>query len=112
MFKINLYLNTLFFADDQVIIQDTEDKLQKSLYILNQMSRYYNLKIFTDKTKIMFFEGKHLVRYKIETDGSILEQVKKFNYLAFKLSLGGEQDFDNNKKYTDSKEYAALLENT
>ena len=33
--KRNLYLNTLLSADDQVIIKDTEDKLQKSLYILN-----------------------------------------------------------------------------
>ena len=55
----NLYLNTLLFADDQVIIQDSEDKLQESIYILNQMSKDYNLKIFTDKTKIMAFKGKH-----------------------------------------------------
>jgi hypothetical protein len=31
--KRNIYLNTLLFADEQVIIQDTEDKLQKSVYI-------------------------------------------------------------------------------
>ena len=37
--KRNLYLNTLCFADDQVIVQDSEDKLHKSVYILNQMSR-------------------------------------------------------------------------
>jgi hypothetical protein len=30
--KRNLYLNTLLFADDQVIIQDSEDKIQKSVY--------------------------------------------------------------------------------
>ena len=35
--KRNLYLNTLLFADDQVVIQDSEDKLQKSVYILNQI---------------------------------------------------------------------------
>jgi len=40
----------------------------------------YNLKISTDKTKIMAFKGKHLVRSKIEIDGSILEPVKQFNY--------------------------------
>ena len=60
MLKGNLYLNTLLFADDQVIIQDSEDKLQKSVYILNQMSKDYNLKISTDKTKIMDFERKTL----------------------------------------------------
>jgi hypothetical protein len=65
MLKNNLYLNTLLFADDQAIIQDSEDKLQKSVYILNQLSKDYNLKISTDKTKIMAFKRKHLVRSKI-----------------------------------------------
>ena len=77
MLKRNLYLNTSLFADEQVIIQDSEDNLQKSVYLLNQMSKDYNLKISTDKTKIVTFKGKHLIRSKTETDGSILEQVKK-----------------------------------
>ena len=55
----------------------------------------------------MAFKGKHVVRSKIEIDGSILEQVRQFNYLGSELSLGGEPDFDQKKK--DSKEYAALL---
>jgi hypothetical protein len=69
LFKRNQYLNTLFFADDQVVPQDPEDKLQKFVYILNQMSKNYNLKISTDKTKIIAFKGKHLVPSKIEIDG-------------------------------------------
>jgi len=109
MLKRNLYLNTLLFADDQVTIQDSEDKLQKSVYILNQMSKDYSLKISTEKTNIMAFKGKQLVRSKIEIDGSILEQVKQFNYLGCELSLDGAPDFE---KKTDSKEYAALTEST
>jgi len=58
------------------------------------MSKDYNLKISTDKTKIMAFKGKHLVRSKIETDGSILEKVRQFNYFGCELSLDGEPDFD------------------
>ena len=50
----------------------TKKVLQKSVCILNQMSKDYNLKISKDKTKIMTFKGKHLVRSKIEIDGSIL----------------------------------------
>ena len=44
----------------------------------------------------MAFKGKHLVHYKIEIDGSILEQVKQFNYLGCELSLDRELDFDKN----------------
>ena len=44
---------------------------------------------------MMAFKGKHLVRSKIEIDGgSILEQVKQFNYLGYELSLDSEPDFD------------------
>ena len=42
----------------------------------------------------MAFKGKHLVRSKIEIDGSILEQVKQFNYLGCELSLDSAPDFD------------------
>jgi len=108
MLKRNLHLNTLLFADDQVITQDSEDKLQKSVFILNQMSKDYNHKLSTDKTKIMASKGKHLVRLKIEIDGSILERVKQFNYFGYELSLDGEPDLKK-KKF---KEYGALLENT
>jgi hypothetical protein len=61
MFKRNLYIDTLLFADDQVIVQDSEDKLQKSVYIYIYMSKDYNLIISRDKTKIMAFEGKQYV---------------------------------------------------
>ena len=77
MLKRNLHINTLLFADDQVIIQDTEDKLQKSVYILHQLSKDYNLKISTDKTKIMAFKGKHLMRPKIEIGGLILRRASR-----------------------------------
>jgi len=49
----------------------------------------------------MAFKGKHVVRCKIEIDGSILEQVKQFIYLGCELSLDGEPDFD--KKIDDFK---------
>jgi len=43
------------------------------------------------------FKGKHLVRSKIEIDGFILEQVKRFNYSGCELSLDDEPDFDKKK---------------
>ena len=58
------------------------------------MSKDYNHKISTDKTKIMAFKGKHLVRSKIEIDGSIFEKVRQFHYLGCEVSLDDEPDFD------------------
>ena len=61
------------------------------------MRKDHNLKISMGKTKIMAFKGKHLVRSKIEIDGSILEQVRQFNYLRCEVSLDGEPYFDKKK---------------
>jgi len=38
------------------------------------------------------------LRSKLEIDGSILEQVKQFNYLGCELSLDGAPDFDKKNK--------------
>jgi hypothetical protein len=43
---------------------------------LNRLSKDYNLKISTDKTKMMAFNRKHVVHSKIELGGIVLEQVK------------------------------------
>jgi hypothetical protein len=61
------------------------------------MCKDNNLKISSDKTKIMAFTRKHLVRSKIEIDGSILEQVKQFNYLGCNLSLDGKPEIEKKK---------------
>ena len=45
----------------------------------------------------MTFKGKQLLRSKIWIDGSILEQVKKFNNLGCELSLDAEPDFGKKK---------------
>jgi hypothetical protein len=85
--KTNLAFSTLLFADDHLIIQDSKDKLQKSIHLFNLPSKDYNLKISISETKVMAFKGKHIVRSKIMIDGSILAQVKQFNYLGCKLNI-------------------------
>ena len=81
MLKRNLYLNTLLFADDRVVIQDSEDKLQNFVYILKQMNKDKKTLKYPRTKKNKAFKRKHLIRSKIEIDGSILKQVKQFNYL-------------------------------
>ena len=50
-----LIFNTLLFADDQCIISDTEDNLQKAVYYLYNKSKEFNLEIATNKTKVYGF---------------------------------------------------------
>jgi hypothetical protein len=44
-------LNTLLFADDQIIIRESEDELQRSTFYLNNICKSYNLKVSINKTK-------------------------------------------------------------
>jgi len=53
----NQQLSTLFFADDQVIIADTKDNLQKAAHKLNQVITEYGLTISAQKTKSKAFKG-------------------------------------------------------
>ena len=48
-----LIFSTLLFADDQFIISDTEDNLQKAVYLLYNISKEYNLEIATKRRKYL-----------------------------------------------------------
>ena len=93
--KKNQHLSTLLFADDQIIIADTEDNLQKGAHELNQIITEYGLTIPVQKTKWMAFKGRDPVRTKIVRDNKIIEQVNLFNYLGNMISYEGELDIDN-----------------
>ena len=60
-----LIFNTLLFADEQFIISDTEDNLQKTVYLLYNISKEYTLEIATKKTKVFGFVGTDHLRKKL-----------------------------------------------
>ena len=74
--NINKYSS---ICDDQTIIQETEDKLQRSLHQLYLLCENYNMKISTKKTKMMAFLGAYPVRTKITVHNHLIEQLSHFN---------------------------------
>jgi hypothetical protein len=82
----NQHLSSLLFADDQIIIADTEDNLQKAAHKLNRLITEYGLTISVQKTKSMAFKGRDPVRTTILIDNKIIEQVKSFKYLGNMIS--------------------------
>jgi hypothetical protein len=60
-----LILDYIANADDLLIIQDAEDRLQKSICTLQKTGKDYNIKISVNKTNIMASIGKYLVWIKI-----------------------------------------------
>jgi hypothetical protein len=90
-----MILDILLFADDQVLIVSSEDKLQRARYNLQKTVSDFDMSISIEKTKIMAFSGKDPVRSKICTNVKTLQQVNTFNYLGFTLSYEGETDMSS-----------------
>jgi transcription initiation factor TFIIIB Brf1 subunit/transcription initiation factor TFIIB len=88
----NKQLLTLLFADDQVIISNTEDNLQKAVHKLNQIITEYDLSISVQKTNSMAFKRRAPIRSKVVIDNRIIEQVNFFNYLGNLISYENEMD--------------------
>jgi len=91
----NQQLSTLLFADDQVIIANREDNLQRAAHKLNQIITEYGLTISVQKTKSIAFRGQDPVRTKIVIDNKIIEQVNSFYYLGNMISYEKELVIDN-----------------
>jgi hypothetical protein len=91
----NQQLSRVLFAEDQVIIADREDNLQKTAHTLNQIITEYGLTLSVQKTKSMAFRGRDPVRTKIVIDNEIIEQVNSFNYLGNIISYEKELGIDN-----------------
>ena len=87
-----LIFNTLLFADDQFIISDTEDNLQKAVYVLYSISKEYNLEIAIKKTKAFDFVGADHLRTKIIINIETLDKFNQFTYLRCSLSYQFSHD--------------------
>jgi hypothetical protein len=90
-----MILNTLMFADDQVIFAHSENEPQMTTQLLNKTTLNYNLEISINKSKVMAFKGKYPVRSKIMINNKTIEQVKNFNYLGCDISYNYDDDLQN-----------------
>ena len=95
-FKIkNKFLDTILFADDQVLLTSSEDDLQNALFKLNNICKEYSLNISTNKTKVLAFKGTETIRAKIILERKPIEQVNCFNYLGCHISYWKNEDIIN-----------------
>jgi len=82
------------FADDQGMVADTEEGLQKLMSRLSEAGKHYDMKINVKKTKVMRVcrqgnkkEGGNAIN--ITIDGQAVEQVHQFRYLGSIISDDG-----------------------
>ena len=58
-------VNTILYADDQILMGTSEDDLKTMAHHLNLIARKYKMAISSTKTKSMAMWGNHIQRVKI-----------------------------------------------
>jgi hypothetical protein len=81
-------------VDDQLIVADTEDNLQRAVYVLYSISKEYNLETATSKTKVFAFAGTDHLKAKIIINDETLNQVSQFTYLGCSISYQVSNDVE------------------
>jgi hypothetical protein len=84
-------LNCLLYADDLILLSESEKGLQSCLDSLNSYCNRWKLKINITKTKVMVFrKGKRkFSQFNFTTDSQHIEVVEKYKYLGVILSYNG-----------------------
>jgi len=79
-------VNTILYADDQILKATSEDELQTMAYHLNLIARKYKMTISSTKTKSMAMWGNLIQRVKIVINNNIIGQEKDFKFLGYRTS--------------------------
>ena len=96
-------VNCLMYADDIVLLSNSKEGLQNSLYNLKEFCDSWNLKMNIEKTKIIIFNksGKLLKRYRFYINDIQLENVQEYKYLGILMRVPGT--FANAIQYLSNK---------
>ena len=92
MIKVGIQLNnrklvnTILYADDQILMATSDDNLQTMAYHLNLTARKYKMTISSTKTKSMAMWGNHIQGAKIVINNNIIEHVTDFKCLGYRIS--------------------------
>ena len=88
LYYLKLYI--LMYADDTVVLAESEDEMQKSLNTLHEYCEEWKLKINVTKTKIMIFSREKIRNLPDLTFGnSKMEVVFEYNYLGIIFNYNG-----------------------
>ena len=109
--KLNILfkLFAILYADDTVLIAENPEELQKQLDRFYIYCNKWNLKINTDKSKLLVFSrGRHKDNYQLRYGNKLIEVVSEFNYLGVIFNRSGS--FKTAKQKLVDKATKALYE--
>lgn len=90
--NLNCYLRIMImlYADDTVLMSETEDDLQCQLHCFQMYCEKWKLQVNVEKTKIIIFgKGRQISNVSFLFNGNEIEIVKEFKYLGVIFSRTG-----------------------
>ena len=78
-------INSLFFADDIVLIANSSETLETLLNITNTFAEGWNLKLNSDKSQVMVI-GKRVSDKNWHIGNHVLKETNEYKYLGVFLS--------------------------
>ena len=103
-------IKILCYADDSVLIGESEDDVKKLLQVFNRTAKQLNMNISTAKTKCMT-TSKTPLRCKLVVDGKIIHQEMKFKYLGVEISEYGDVEIEVCEQTNKAARIAACVGN-
>lgn len=85
-----LKLSILLYADDTVILSESESGLQHALNVFCSYCKEWQLNVNVDKTKVLIFsKGRPNRNYNFVFNDKQLEIVNEYKYLGIYMSMSG-----------------------
>lgn len=97
------------YADDTVLVAESEDDLQRLLFLFNKTTvQTLNMIISADKTRFAV-RSKKPRRCKLEVDGKVIQQVMFFKYLGTEISSSGNVENEVRQQVIRANKVARCL---
>ena len=98
-------INKMWYADDTVLIADSEEKLQDSIITVTKDSENKGLQLNAKKTECMVIsKWPDTPICNVSYKGQRLQQVNTFKYLGFTITPDAKCDFEIKKRIALSKD--------
>ena len=86
-------ITNLRYADDTVLLAETEEDLQEILNEVNRIGKMFDMKMDEKKTKTMLASRDATsTKVSVKIDGDIIKQTDKYTYLGQIITLNGKCD--------------------
>ncbi|GFS04911.1 endonuclease-reverse transcriptase [Elysia marginata] len=85
-------INNLRYADDTVLLAESENGLQNLVTIIEEKSEQYGLMMNTKKTKVMVISKTEPPKVNIKVKGECIEQIEQFKYLGQLITTDARSD--------------------